>query len=222
MTLRAIVYGLSLKNLTAEWVVDGVTKTCVNPWKYLPVNFGAFMNAGGPMAALCGTVAATDIVNWLIGATNVRMELHEWYANTELPTPDWDYLTGITYDLAVQTVSESVACHISRCQWDNAYLRWREENNVTTPYDGQRCNRLHADMARKCLELLNDRADGIVPAAWVPDENYAECYNCHFTELAVGPQIGWARNVKEDCTICHDVDPYHTTVPLPGPGKKGK
>ena len=63
MTLRAIVYGLSKKNLTATWVVGDVTKTCVNPWQYLPVNLGAFMNAGGPMAALCGTVAATDIIN---------------------------------------------------------------------------------------------------------------------------------------------------------------
>ena len=195
MTLRAIVYGLSKKNLTATWVVGDVTKTCVNPWQYLPVNLGAFMNAGGPMAALCGTVAATDIINWLIlGATgtNIRMELHEWYANTPLPTSDWDYLPGITYDLAVQTVSESVSCHISRCQWDNAYLRYREENGLEeTPYDEQRCNRLHADMARKCLELLNDWKVGTVPAVWVPDENYAECYNCHFTEIGTQGWVPW-------------------------------
>ena len=210
--------GLSKKTLTATWTTaDGVVHTCVNPWQYLPTNLGAFLNAGGPMAALCGTVGATDIINWLIGATNVRMELHEWYANTALPSKDWDYLIGT--ELLVQTVSESVSCHISRCQWDNAYLRYREENGLEDdPYDGKRCNRLHADMARKCLELLNDRVDGIVPAAWVPDENYAACYDCHFTELAVGPQIGWARNAKEDCTICHNVDPYHTTKPLPGPG----
>jgi hypothetical protein len=216
MTLRAIVYGLSLKNLTASWVVGDVTKTCVNPWQYLPVNLGAFLNAGGPMAALCGTVGATDIVNFLVGAPlNLRMELHEWYSNTMLPTKDWDSYAGT--ELLVQTVSESVACHISRSQWDNAYLRYRAENGLEdTPYDEKRCGRLHSDMARKCLQLLNDWKAGVVFAAWVPDDNYAKCYDCHFTDLKTPTyQVGWVRNGKEDCTICHDVPPYH-------PRTKGK
>lgn len=220
MTLRALVYGLSQKNLTAEWTTaDLVEHTCVNPWQYLPVNLGAFLNAGGPVAALCGTVGATDLVMWLVGATtNVRTELNVWYSNTSLPTKEWDTLAGIP--LAVQTVSESVACHISRARWDNAYIQYRIDNGIGTDvvYDMKRCNRLHADMAKKCLELLNDWKDGDLGTAFAPDANYKTCFDCHTSAAGLGPvtgtnpvdaELGWVRNGKEDCTICHDVAASH-------------
>ena len=190
----------------------------INPWKYLRGNFGSIYNAGGRMGALCGTVNATDFVIWLVnGNANIRDELQNFYQDTPLPSDDWDSVFGGA--LPVKTVARSVSCHISRSTWDYAYARLRETQEDPGTYDMTRCGRLHGDMAKKCVELLNAWKDGTIPGAYVIDDNYKACVDCHSTYVQ---EVAWLRNGKEDCTICHDTDPYHTGVPIFGPGKKGK
>jgi hypothetical protein len=183
---------------------------------YFPATFGTFHNSGGPMALACGAVTGPDMLITLItneGATApIRSELFEWYANTPLPTTDWDDLFP-DFPNTVAAVSESAACLIARSNWEYEYLLQKQPSD---PRDDTRCEKVHGDCVKKAVQLLNTwRTTGVKPAAWAPDANYEACYTCHTVTLGprTDPKLGYVKNGREDCTICHDVSETHHLIP---------
>jgi hypothetical protein len=182
------------------------------PWDQLPVNMGSFANGGGPYGATCGAAAGPFFIMQLVGANGaLGTQFHKWYCDTAFPSTEWDALFP-GFEGTVQSVAGSPLCHESRSIWENVYLRqW----DGVSPYDGTRCSKLPMDTAKKAVQMLNDWALGILPAAWEADADYATCYGCH-TQLNTDHKVGAIHSSqKENCTNCHTVPAKH-----PAPAKK--
>jgi hypothetical protein len=103
---------------------------------------------------------------------------------------------------------------VAQVLW-NLLQKAREPSEPAGPYDTTRCDKIHGDCTKKTVEMLNTwKASGGKPADWAPKANFAACYGCHSAGLGPvsDPKLGFVKNGKEDCTVCHDVPSGH-----PGP-----
>lgn len=128
------------------------------PWCRLPKNLGNSCDCGGTFHSACGAFQSAELILTMVAGRHawaLRGEFNHWYMTTPLPTRDWDETIGIGN--TVQTAPNSSLCRVSRAVWDSAYLRvW----DGTTAFDTTRCSKLHGDVVKKVVQLLNLWEDG--------------------------------------------------------------
>lgn len=167
------------------------------PFAMLEANKGGVADWGTICGALYGAAAAYALFWGRKERNPMVSELYRWYEVTKLPIyQPGDKAQGVKGELP-QNVSGSVLCHISVSKWCYA-----NKIEATSKPRSERCGRLTADVARKAVEIFNDKIDkgkdwkGTFPV----QAAVVGCGECH---QAKGVESNWAKGIM-DCTPCHN------------------
>lgn len=151
--------------------------------------------------ALNGSAALINLVTDRTTANAIVGELFGWYTTVGFPSDtsnDYSvrhlFLVNRNDKPLIQTVSNTPLCHGSVSTWCTG-----SGFRSTSPERAERCARLTGDVAAKTVEMLNENADGVFRARFVPERSVSDCLGCHnSTSIAnVNP------TVKMDCQRCH-------------------
>jgi len=190
----------------AQAIINALADQVGEPWSTLPD--GLYSYAGGGVlkwGTICGSLNGIIAVMGMLGVHGKLGDaLMDYYCTADLPTPT---LEGCTPDCVseplpavVTSVAASPLCHMSVSKWADT-----QGVPISDPLKKVRCGRLVGDIAARAVELMNDYfLYGIVPVAWEPQEEYADCFLCHTEPDVVPSQVG-----KMDCVQCHDVTKNH-------------
>lgn len=220
--VKGCCYGAAYGLVTAlkeELALIGQTDTV---WNTLPLDVYEY-GKGGVLSwgTLCGALnGAIPILSLITGSALGKFAnpLMYWYQNYPFPsdalmiykqgTMPYGPLSGTQYDQSAwQTVANSPLCHTSVSQWCTA-----SGKRVNGPEKSDRCGKLTADTAAKCVEWLNawytSGKTVFPPQIGSPGyewpEEQVECMTCH-----TGPTSTYdSEQGTMNCIECHD-DAYY-------------
>lgn len=174
------------------------------PFCSFPIEMMRYGAGGvGDFGSLCGVANGANALGGLFHSEKAKAAREEiaaefcgWFESTPLPSHE---PSDPVLDCEIpKSVADSVLCHVSVARWckESGCEAFSKEKK-------ERCRRLAADGAKKIVEILNRKVDGVSVELPAVAPAVASCIECHGKNDMANAVGGM------NCASCHQFDEEH-------------